>query len=49
MKLIKPSLSPEIAEQLDIMVHELEISLPEHAWNEFETWFDKVHQGFLMN
>ncbi len=47
VKLIKPSLSPEIAEQLDIMVHELEISLPEHAWNEFETWFDKVHQGFF--
>lgn len=46
-RLIKPSLSPEITEQLDRLVHVLEISLPQHAWNEFETWFDQVHQGFF--
>ncbi len=47
IKLIKPSLSKKNAKQLDILVEDLEITLPEHAWSEFETRFEQVHQGFF--
>ena len=45
---IKPELSKKNANKLDILMKSLEVKLPEHAWNEFETWFDKVHQGFFQ-
>lgn len=44
---IKPTLSPDAADQLDVLVKELEITLPDKAWHEFETRFDQVHQGFF--
>ncbi|NCA85660.1 MAG: tetratricopeptide repeat protein [Clostridia bacterium] len=44
---IKPSLSPEASDKLVILVRELEINLPDHAWHEFETRFEQVHQGFF--
>jgi len=44
---IKPSLSKEASEKMELLVRDLEISLPEHAWNEFETRFEQVHQGFF--
>jgi tetratricopeptide (TPR) repeat protein/DNA-binding CsgD family transcriptional regulator len=44
---IKTSLDPETTRKLDIMVKDLEITLPDHAWQEFETRFEMVHQGFF--
>lgn len=44
---ISPSLSKEATEKMDILVKDLEITLPDHAWHEFETRFDQVHQGFF--
>jgi tetratricopeptide (TPR) repeat protein/DNA-binding CsgD family transcriptional regulator len=47
MMQIKPSLNADAAEKLDILVKDLEITLPDHVWQEFETRFDQVHQGFF--
>jgi DNA-binding CsgD family transcriptional regulator len=44
---IKTSLNPETTRKLDIMVKDLEITIPDHAWQEFETRFEMVHQGFF--
>lgn len=44
---IKPSLNADAINKLDTLVKELEITLPEHAWHEFETRFEQVHQGFF--
>ncbi|MCF8365970.1 MAG: tetratricopeptide repeat protein [Bacteroidales bacterium] len=44
---IKPSLNAEAVEKLEILVRDLEVSLPDQAWREFETRFDQVHQGFF--
>ncbi len=47
VKQIKPSINPDAAQRLDVLVHDLEITLPEQAWHEFETRFEQVHQGFF--
>ncbi len=47
MQQIKPSINPEAAERLDVLIQDLEITLPEQAWHEFETRFEQVHQGFF--
>jgi tetratricopeptide (TPR) repeat protein/DNA-binding CsgD family transcriptional regulator len=44
---IKPVLNAEGAQKLDNLVKDLEITLPDHAWQEFETRFEQVHQGFF--
>ena len=46
VKQIKPTLSPEAANKLDALLKDLEIKLPDQAWQEFEMRFEQVHQGF---
>ncbi len=48
VKQIKPELSKKNANKLDVLMQDLEVNLPEHAWSEFEAWYDKVHQGFFQ-